>query len=95
MGHNRSAIGTASRTLATVLVAVAMFSAWLAPAAAQQATPSPSASARSLSDVQSAVDWLLAQEAEDGGFIGYSGSSDAGTTVDALIALGAAKRAGI
>ncbi len=41
------------------------------------------------------MQWLLTQQAEDGGFIGFSGESDAGATVDAVLALASAQSAGI
>jgi len=45
--------------------------------------------------VADAVGWLLGQQAEDGGFPGFSGGSDPGTTADAVIALVAARSLGI
>jgi hypothetical protein len=38
---------------------------------------------------------LLGQQADDGGFVGFSGETDAGTTVDAVLALAAARQAGV
>ncbi len=54
------------------------------------ATPVPGASG-----IEGAVAWLLPQQADDGGFVGFSGESDAGTTLDALMALAAANQAGV
>ena len=63
---------------ATGLLLVALvLSAFAAPVSAQENTAS----------VESAVQWLLTQQANDGGFIGFSGESDAGATVDAVLAL--------
>lgn len=42
-----------------------------------------------------AVEWLLAQQRPDGGFAGFSGESDPGATVDAVLALAATDRIGI
>jgi hypothetical protein len=42
-----------------------------------------------------AVAWLLTQQGDDGGFTGFSGESDPGITIDAIIALAAARDAGI
>ncbi len=71
---------------ATGLLLVALvLSAFAAPVSAQENTAS----------VESAVQWLLTQQADDGGFIGFSGESDAGATVDAVLALASAQSAGI
>lgn len=45
--------------------------------------------------LQAAVDNLIANQAEDGSFVGFSGDPDAGTTVDAVVALVAASNASI
>jgi hypothetical protein len=42
-----------------------------------------------------AVEWLVGQQLDDGGFPGFTGEPDAGTTTDAVIALAAARAAGI
>jgi hypothetical protein len=55
---------------------------------AQDATP-PAAPGLS-----GAVAWLASQQGPDGGFIGFSGTSDPGVTADAVIALAAANAAG-
>lgn len=47
------------------------------------------------SAVSSAVAWVRAQQAADGGFLGLSGTSDAGTTADAVLALAAARNDGV
>lgn len=83
------------RAFALVLLVVAM----LVPAsiAAQNATPaaSPIATPVAGPGLQAAVDWLVGQQQEDGSWLGFSGEADAGTTVDAIIALGAAREADI
>ncbi|HQY32327.1 MAG TPA: hypothetical protein PK691_13600, partial [Thermomicrobiales bacterium] len=59
---------------------------------AAQATPE--ASPISGDRIQLGADWILSQEAADGGWIGFNGTSDAGTTIDAVLALAAARNAG-
>ncbi len=54
------------------------------------ATPDSSATG-----IERTVAWLLPQQAADGGFVGFSGESDAGTTLDAIQALVAAETAGV
>jgi squalene cyclase len=41
------------------------------------------------------VDWLNSQQQADGGWIGFSGVSDVGATIDAVIAIAAARNAGV
>lgn len=40
------------------------------------------------------VEWLISQQAADGAFAGLEGTSDAGITADAIVALAAARQAG-
>ena len=61
--------------------------------AAQDATPS--ASPVAVSGVEGAVTWLIDQQQEDGSWLGFSGEPDAGTTIDAILALAAAGEADI
>lgn len=66
--------------------------------AAQDATPSASpvgTEPRLGGDIELATSWLLDQQLEDGAFAGFSGEADAGTTVDAVIALVAAESQGV
>lgn len=79
------------RRQAASLLIVAMLTALLAvmPAAAQPATPASAAA------LDNAVAWLMTQQADDGGFVGFSGETDAGTTVDVILALAAAQQAGV
>lgn len=42
-----------------------------------------------------AAGWLVSRQADDGSFAGFSGKADAGTTVDAILALVAARDAGV
>lgn len=86
---------TYTRALAMVLMVIAT----IVPAsiAAQDATPaaSPMASPVAGGGLTDAVSWLVSQQQEDGSWLGFSGEPDAGTTVDAVIALAAAGEAGI
>jgi hypothetical protein len=64
---------------------------------AAQASPvaSPGASPVATTGLAGAASWLISQQAEDGSFAGFSGKPDAGTTVDAMTALVAARNSGI
>lgn len=66
------------------------------PVGAQDATPSasPVASAEG-AGLEAATTWLMEQQLEDGAFAGFTGEADAGTSVDAIIALASASQAGI
>jgi hypothetical protein len=64
----------------------------LQPLAAQDATPAIDPAEVALT---AAVINLVAQQAADGGFVGFSGSSDPGATTDAVYALAAAAGRGI
>jgi len=78
------------------LVAVLMMAlAVVLPASAQDATPSASPVAAGEGGLDAATSWLMDQQLENGAFAGYSGDEDAGTTVDAILALVAAGNAGI
>ena len=58
------------------------------------ATPAETLSAQG-GDLEAATTWLIDQQLEDGAFPGFSGEADAGTTVDAVIALVAAQSRGV
>lgn len=66
----------------------------LGPVTAQEgsggATPATAGTA-----LEGAVAWLVGQQADDGGFVGFSGESDPGATLDAIMALAAAETAGV
>jgi len=80
----RLSVAAVSR-LIVAMVAMMFFAN---PAAAQNATPvAPD-------QVTSAANWLLTQQGADGGFVGFSGATEAGITVDAVLALAAANEAG-
>ena len=97
LGPNASAIRRSSERLfvsrrqirrltATGLMLVALCLSVLAmPVAAQE----------NAAAVNNAVDWLLTQQQPDGGFAGFSGESDPGATVDAVLALVAAQQVGV
>jgi hypothetical protein len=58
------------------------------------ATPEASPAANT-GGLEAATAWLVTQQGEEGGFLGFSGEPDAGTTVDAVMSLVAAEQAGI
>ncbi len=86
---------TYTRALALVLMVLAS----MVPAtfATQNATPAatPLASPVAGPGLPAAVDWLVSQQQDDGSWLGMTGAPDAGTTVDAIIALAAAREAGL
>lgn len=63
-------------------------------AGAAQGTPVATPAAPS-GGLTAAVQWLLTQQADDGGFVGFEGVSDPGVTCDAVIAMIAARQSGI
>jgi hypothetical protein len=58
-----------------------------------QATPSPVANPTDA--LRRGTDWLVSQQGDDGAWVGFNGTSDPGVTIDAVIALAAARNAGI
>jgi hypothetical protein len=76
-----------------VVVAIAAALVLMPLSASAQATPSPTADP--IESLQSGVDWLVSQQGADGAWVGFSGVSDPGVTIDAVIALAAAANAGI
>ena len=102
--HQRFRRSDPLRWLAAVTMTLAMLAGLVAPAAAQDATPgatpasgTPAAGVLGLgdADISAAVAAMLAVQAGDGGFIGFSGQSDPGVTTDAVLALAAAEVAGV
>lgn len=82
---------TLRRTFTPLVAVLFALLTFAEPMMAQQPATPVGASA----GLQRAVDWLLGQQAGDGGFVGFSGETDTGTTVDAVLALAAAQRAGV
>ena len=58
---------------------------------AQEATPAALSESAAMSPVEAASVWLRQQQDASGGFLGFSGEPDAGTTTDAVMALYAAQ----
>ena len=58
---------------------------------AQEATPAALSESTAMSPVEAASVWLREQQDASGGFLGFSGEPDPGTTTDAVIALYAAQ----
>jgi hypothetical protein len=98
-------VNAGGRRAAALLLALVMVAGLALPAAAQDATPTtgtPTAGTPAATeivglggaDISGAVAALMAVQAEDGGFIGFSGESDPGVTTDAVMALVAAEDAG-
>lgn len=75
--------------LACGMLAVAGFGSVAAQDGSGGATPTTATPG-----LEGAVAWLAAQQAEDGGFVGFNGESDPGATLDAIMALAAAESAG-
>jgi hypothetical protein len=92
--HEREILMTRSliRLVSMMLLAMAM----LVPSgmSAQDATPTGAQPGLG-GDLELGVSWLADQQLEDGSFAGFSGEADAGTTVDAVIALSAAQSSGV
>lgn len=76
--------------LAAIVVVLSMLLLATSVSTAQDASPVATAT-----PLEMATSWLLTQQADDGGFIGFSGESDTGFTTDALMAIVSANNAGI
>jgi hypothetical protein len=76
-----------------VVVAIAFLLLAAPLPALAQATPSPVANPAEA--IQRGADWLLSQQGDDGAWVGFNGTSDPGVTIDAVIALAAARSAGV
>lgn len=84
----------ASLTRFSLLLIAALLIATSASATfAQDATPEASPTAGS--PIELAAVYIQSQQAADGGFLGFSGTSDPGATTDAILALVAAGKAGV
>lgn len=81
----------------TALIMLMLATMVPASIAAQDATPaaSPLPSPVGSGGVGDAVIWLIDQQQEDGSWLGFSGEPDAGTTIEAVLALAAADEAGL
>jgi prenyltransferase beta subunit len=89
MRSGRSTLTQVRRFPLFLAVAAMLATASTLTVSARQATPDAD------SALEAATTWIIAQQADDGGFLGFSGESDASTTADAVIALAAAKNAGV
>lgn len=89
IGRRRSG-GRGVVPLLAVLAALVVAAPTLGQSATPVGTPDPTVTA-----VASAVDYLLDQQGEDGGFVGLGDGSDPGTTADAIVALEAAEYRGV
>lgn len=102
-----SSLGGVLRRFGAIALTLALLAGFAAPATAQDATPvatpvtgTPVSVGSGIlglgdADISAAVAALLAVQAGDGGFIGFSGESDPGVTTDAVLALAAAEEAGV
>jgi hypothetical protein len=89
-----------TRQLLRLIALLMLALATIAPAsiiAQDAATPdaSPAATPVAAPGVGAAVSWLIDQQQEDGSWLGHSGDPDVGTTIDAVVALAAAREADI
>lgn len=75
------------------LVFVSIGSSGTIVTAQQSATPGVTRTAEG--GLEGAVEWLVSQQGSDGAFAGFTGESDPGVTVDAILALAAGQRSGI
>lgn len=78
-----------------VLVTGAAPGSWHAGLAAQPATPAAPAEPGPDPALIKAIDYVLSQQDDDGGFVGFTGEPDPGITVDAVFALKAAGQRGV
>src|SRR5215213_10132376 len=95
-GHSSSR-GWSDRTRLIPLVLAALLATTMTTLSepgskAQQATPGALSTNSAISPVEAASAWLREQQDASGGFIGFSGEPDPGTTTDAVMALYAAQQ---
>lgn len=76
----------------SIVLSLLLFGLVAVQAGAQSATPMATAGQ---ADLQAAAEWLISQQGEDGGFLGFSGESEVSITIDAIIALVAAEHRGV
>lgn len=93
----RGNVMISTRSRALVFVAVLLVAVWggLTAAAATVAQGATPGTTRPGPGLEAAVEWVVSQQGSDGAFIGFSGESDPGVTIDAIIALAAAQSTGI
>lgn len=82
-----------ARQLLAVAVLLAYLAAPAAAAFAQGATPA--ATPGTGPGLEGAIDWMVPQQLDDGGYPGFEGTSDPTATVNYIIALSAAGAAGV
>ncbi len=87
----RLAVGM--RHLLAIAALMAVFIAPVSRASAQDASPAATPAAGP--GLQGAIDWMVPQQSEDGGYPGFEGTSDPTVTTNYIIALAAAGAAGI
>jgi hypothetical protein len=75
----------------TVLLAASVATLSETESMAQEATPGVVSESTAISPVEAASAWLREQQDASGGFLGFSGEPDPGTTTDAVMALYAAQ----
>ena len=79
--------------IVSVLVAIVLSTGIITSAAASQATPEiPDGSG---ADLEAATAWLISQQDDSGGFVGFSGEPEVSVTIDAVIALVSAQQDGV
>lgn len=83
------------RTVIRVWCCVALLLVSTATIAVAQQDATPGVTRTAEGGLEAAAAWLVSQQRSDGAFVGFTGESDAGTTVDAIIALAAAQIAGV
>lgn len=83
-----------STFMSIVMVAGAIFASMSVSAYAEAQASTP-VSTGSVEYLRSATEWLMSQQADDGGFAGFSGESEPSITIDAVLALVAAAKKGV
>ncbi len=95
--HVKKSVPTRSVDLVKyLLVAASLVALFVAPVSrtiAQDASPAATPAAGP--GLQGAIDWMVPQQSEDGGYPGFEGTSDPTATTNYIIALAAAGAAGI
>ena len=92
---NRSAAWFFGLVIALMMATMPIMQSSVAAASAAQSASPVASPTTGATGIEGAAKWLISQQAEDGSFLGFSGKADAGTTVDVIVALAAAKHAGV